>query len=1161
MPLRNAEGTGTEQCKFEANLYESFMKRHLSHYGYYTGRNGAYRPRITLEGWSYGADKKPHSESEESVNDEDSDLEKLRTTQLVVSLESGRLVPRLKEPRHLFRTVDGACTHSLHQKARWPEELEMAQEAVKHLPYIPSAAEPFYEPSGLERVPEIKGLENGGQLVYELKAKPSFFFRQSRTLDGRGEPTRIVVTQQGSSENALVFESRFESGNLEKAIKVGEYEYELWLRKDIYTSKHTQWFYFKVANMTAGMNYRFTICNFTKSSSLYGSGMQPVMYSEMDARTSRQGWRRAGSDIKYFRTPVRYFDGKSERSYYALTFTVRFPHSNDSVYLAHCYPYTYTDLQDYLEAVVNDENKSRLCRIRVLCRSLAGNLVYLLTITSPADSGLDAHKAKKGVVLTARVHPGESNSSWMMKGLIDFLLGGSDKAASLREKFIFKVVPMLNPDGVIVGNYRCSLTGRDLNRNYLSLLKDSFPSIWHTRSMIQRLQEERPVALFCDLHGHSKKQNAFIYGCENLTDPRTRFHERVFPVMLSKHAPDLFSLDDCHFLVQKSKEGTGRIAVWNMGVTNSYTLEATFCGSTLGAKRNHQFTIADYESIGHSFCETLFHYSEAERSELLGILSEIREMLKKRILAAGGFGRQVSAGAAIPAESSSIAQLQDECPLADGGGADDDELFIAACSATLTDDSNDSGSDSSVSDGLPTNLEFMQKIMGSKQRRQKKRKEKRKNQKTAKSVDGFSKSQQLSAASSIIHDPAFAHMDVGRSEALAPKRRSKLLRRGSTSQSNAKAESGSLPLQQPASQVAASDRIATAGSVSFRLPRSGLKEGNRGATHVRRSSVYSELRDGYLEALDDLYLAEGLLSSQHLRNERDSLATEVAERLGCGRDGQPPVAPDDLDCTDVSPPELSSVFSRERSRALTWLPPRASSQHRRGSLTSCGSAGQGLAADVPAIDSAGSKLQRGQCLKQYPLPFDQTLDTLRVASYNAVLVPAQRRVADDDCIAAAAVGGGGVASAALPTATSASGERVQQTGMRLLAAYAGAATTYAQGARSACSSQQPAPPDLADAGNALVTSGGQQRFVDGEIRETPRSNSNGASEPEKGHKPRRSARERANASFTAADSVEECSGGGSSGSLPSHLGWRGQQRQSTQADGFDIPRALRHLLR
>ncbi len=55
----------------------------------------------------------------------------------------------------------------------------------------------------------------------------------------------------------------------------------------------------------------------------------------------------------------------------------------------------------------------------------------------------------------ARVHPGESNASWMMKGLLDFLLGPSLDAKVLRDAFVFKIIPMLNPDGVITGNYRC----------------------------------------------------------------------------------------------------------------------------------------------------------------------------------------------------------------------------------------------------------------------------------------------------------------------------------------------------------------------------------------------------------------------------------------------------------------------------------------------------------------------------------------------------------------------------------------------------------------------------------------------------------------------------------------------------------------------------------
>uniref|UniRef100_A0A8C1UZD6 Peptidase M14 domain-containing protein n=1 Tax=Cyprinus carpio TaxID=7962 RepID=A0A8C1UZD6_CYPCA len=169
-----------------------------------------------------------------------------------------------------------------------------------------------------------------------------------------------------------------------------------------------------------------------------------------------------------------------------LTWTLEFPFDGDTCYLAHCYPYTYSNLQHYLREIISDPVRAAYCKLRVLCRSLAGNAVYVLTVTAPSSS-LAERKAKRAVVVTARVHPGETNSSWMMQGFLEFLLSDLPDARLLREIFIFKIIPMLNPDGVVVGNYRCSLTGRDLNRNYRSLLHDSFPCIWYTRNMVKRL--------------------------------------------------------------------------------------------------------------------------------------------------------------------------------------------------------------------------------------------------------------------------------------------------------------------------------------------------------------------------------------------------------------------------------------------------------------------------------------------------------------------------------------------------------------------------------------------------------------------------------------------------------------------------------------------------
>ena len=135
--------------------------------------------------------------------------------------------------------------------------------------------------------------------------------------------------------------------------------------------------------------------------------------------------------------------------------------------------------QDYLNDIAQDPVKSKLCKQRVLCRTLAGNLVYTLTITSPykqpseakvmcfcrivivflqtthchdiprfVSSQIMAMKVsaatfmvslfiqcttlffqhRKAVVITSRVHPGESNASLMMKGYLDYLLSNHQDA-------------------------------------------------------------------------------------------------------------------------------------------------------------------------------------------------------------------------------------------------------------------------------------------------------------------------------------------------------------------------------------------------------------------------------------------------------------------------------------------------------------------------------------------------------------------------------------------------------------------------------------------------------------------------------------------------------------------------------------------------------------
>ena len=76
---------------------------------------------------------------------------------------------------------------------------------------------------------------------------------------------------------------------------------------------------------------------------------------------------------------------------------------------------------------------------------------------------------------------------------------------------------MSNPDGVVAGNYRTSMSGHDLNRRYHNPDSRLHPTVCAIKQMTSDLVfkksgESEDIIAFIDMHGHSKKKNTFIYG-------------------------------------------------------------------------------------------------------------------------------------------------------------------------------------------------------------------------------------------------------------------------------------------------------------------------------------------------------------------------------------------------------------------------------------------------------------------------------------------------------------------------------------------------------------------------------------------------------------------------------------------------------------------------
>lgn len=135
--------------------------------------------------------------------------------------------------------------------------------------------------------------------------------------------------------------------------------------------------------------------------------------------------------------------------------------------------------------------------------------------------------------------------------------------------------------------------------------------------MIQYLNWERKVTLYCDMHGHSRKQNVFFYGCSLKNyeyEGRVKNAQiRVLPLVCS-HASDSFSFAGSSFKVERTKESTGRVVVFkDFNILNSFTLECSFHGKQSADGKVVHFSLADIREVGATLVNQLENYLPSQQ--------------------------------------------------------------------------------------------------------------------------------------------------------------------------------------------------------------------------------------------------------------------------------------------------------------------------------------------------------------------------------------------------------------------------------------------------------------------------------------------------------------------------------------------------------------------
>jgi hypothetical protein len=399
---------------------------------------------------------------------------------------------------------------------------------------------------------------------------------ETTTTSAKNKIVNPYYKKMDDRDMTLIFESRFESGNLLAAYKLSEHNYQLVVQNDTNTNGYSQWFFFRVSGGRKGSNVHFNIINLMKGYSLFNRGMKISVYSEKNAEQEKIGWCIGGNEIDYYKNGLFKYVKEQKRFLSSLSFTYEFEYDNDTVYFANTIPYTYTDVFKELNEIQKNDKTSTLVHRKVLCNTLAGNNLDYITITNPDTAyDLEAFNNKIGIVIMGRVHPGETVGSFMMKGIIDFLISNTEEANLLRNNCVFKIVPMMNPDGVVCGNYRTSLAGCDLNRRWINPNEILHPEIFAAKQMILKFSTQRQIGLILDLHGHSGANNIFTYGNPVKENPQ---ESKILPILLSKFS-DAFSYEQCKFKLNKNKYGTARINLFHeLSIANIFTIEASFYG-------------------------------------------------------------------------------------------------------------------------------------------------------------------------------------------------------------------------------------------------------------------------------------------------------------------------------------------------------------------------------------------------------------------------------------------------------------------------------------------------------------------------------------------------------------------------------------------------------
>jgi hypothetical protein len=266
-----------------------------------------------------------------------------------------------------------------------------------------------------------------------------------------------------------------------------------------------RWWHCQIANLTPG-----DVLNIQVTNAGYADVIQPVWALSTDGGSSFGDYQRISG----------VFPSVSGGGPWTHSFSVAVPASVDTIRLAKYFPYTigmYDTWRNSLSSphltVVNTGTSNQ------------GRTMWRLDITDSSVSDAGKHR----VWIHAAVHCAETTAYYAVEGLVNFLLSGDPQAEILLGHTIFNIVPMANPDGVYLGNYRVTAPfgsftdGVNLENEWASPYTSTVPEIVVLRTDIEGFMGTpgspgaNPIELLLNLH--SSHNVAFPFHFQHTSNP------------------------------------------------------------------------------------------------------------------------------------------------------------------------------------------------------------------------------------------------------------------------------------------------------------------------------------------------------------------------------------------------------------------------------------------------------------------------------------------------------------------------------------------------------------------------------------------------------------------------------------------------------------------